>query len=74
MKQTETSKPLTTEPPIFLSVGQASKLVSISRTGLYALITSGAVKSHSVRVAGNVRGRRLIHRESLLKYVESFGA
>ncbi len=41
-----------------------------SRAKLYELATSGAIRSVSIRKPGQVRGTRLFHLGSILKFVE----
>lgn len=66
------SPPIITSAAIeWLSPRQATKLFGIGRSSLYILIASGAVKSRSVRLQGNIRGKRLISAESLRLFLEN---
>lgn len=61
----------TTEPPAFLSVKDAQRyLGGIGRTTLYYLLKKGEIKGTHIRVRGNIRGRRMVLRESLEDYVK----
>jgi hypothetical protein len=60
--------------PAFLSVDDAIRFSSISRSGLYQLMRDGKVRSHCVQVSGSLKGRRLVNRQSLLAYIESHNA
>jgi hypothetical protein len=62
---------LTTEPAPLLNVNNARQFLGgISRSGLYNLLQIGEIKGVSLRAKGQVRGRRMILRESLEDYVK----
>lgn len=63
---------VTIEQPIFLTVPEAVRLSRLSRATLYQLIADKSVKSYAIRKTGNIRGKRLVSRESLVSYVESY--
>jgi excisionase family DNA binding protein len=65
-----TTAAATTEPPVLLTVPQAAKLLCAGRSYLYELISSGDIKSISLRKRGNVRGKRLVSRESVLAFIQ----
>lgn len=62
---------LTTSEIEWLSPKQAVRQFSISRSYLYLLMRAGHVKSRSLRVLGNIRGKRLISAESLRLFLHS---
>jgi len=51
--------------------GQPCPWSSLSRSTLWNLIQTGAIRSVVLRRPGNLRGARLIHLQSLLDYLES---
>jgi hypothetical protein len=51
---------------------EAKEFTGLSRSKLYELIRSGAIKSVSIKRKGAVRGIRLIDRQSCLEFFESF--
>ena len=53
----------------FLRVPAAAKYSGLSRSHLYELLKSGAIKSACIRRRGALRGIRLIHRDSLTKFI-----
>jgi len=53
--------------------GQREPYSGLCRTQLFALIKSGRVKSHSLKMPGASRGVRLIDCASLRAAIESFG-
>jgi excisionase family DNA binding protein len=62
---------VTTAPLEWISVQQASRLFSIGRSSLYNLINEGKLRSVSLRIRGNIRGKRLISAESLRMLMEA---
>jgi hypothetical protein len=58
--------------PEWLRISDAIRVCGIGRSTLYALIKSGEVKSASLRKRNRTRGIRLINRDSLNAYIESF--
>jgi len=54
--------------------GQREPFSGLCRSQLFALIKSGKVKSHSLKMPGATRGVRLIDCESLRAAIESFGS
>ena len=65
------SSNLTDVPLEWAKVHVAAKRFSISRSGLYELMSAGKIKTRCLRKAGNTRGLRLINVESLRSYIES---
>jgi hypothetical protein len=57
--------------PEWLRIPEVARLFGIRRSMLYELITSGKVKSCSLRRRGAMRGIRLISYDSLVAYLES---
>jgi len=53
--------------------GQREPFSGLCRSQLFALIKSGRVKSHSLKMPGCTRGVRLIDCASLRAAIESFG-
>ena len=53
--------------------GQREPFSGLCRSQLFALIKSGRVKSHSLKMPGATRGVRLICCASLRAAIESFG-
>ena len=53
--------------------GQREPFSGLCRSQLFALIKSGLVKSHSLKMPGATRGVRLIDCASLRAAIESFG-
>ena len=51
--------------------GQPCQWTSLSRSTLWGILQSGKVRTVVIRRAGNLRGARLIHLESLLAYLEA---
>ena len=63
---------LKTDLPVeWLSPKQAARIFGLSRSTIYNLMSQGKLKSKSLRVLGNIRGRRLISAESLRLFIES---
>jgi hypothetical protein len=58
--------------PRWLKVCTAVKYSGISRAVLYRLLAQGKIRSSSLRSRGALRGIRLIDRDSLDAYIESF--
>jgi hypothetical protein len=58
--------------PEYLRLPGATRLTGLSRTQLFAAINAG-VKSIHFKRPGAKKGIRLIHVQSLLDYIESFG-
>ena len=56
--------------PIWDRIPGACRVSGFSRSKIYELCKSGAIKSASIREAGQSKGTRLIHRASLLAYIE----
>jgi excisionase family DNA binding protein len=56
---------------VWLRVPQAVNLTGISRSKIYELLSSGAIRSASLRNPGQRHATRLIDRESLLAFIES---
>jgi excisionase family DNA binding protein len=56
---------------VWLRIPQAVQLTNISRSKLYELVASGAIRSASLRNEGQRHATRLIDRESLLAFIES---
>lgn len=56
---------------VWLRVPQAVNLTGISRSKIYELLASGAIRSASLRNPGQRHATRLIERESLLAFIES---
>lgn len=52
-------------------IGFRCEISGLSRTALYALCKSGAVKSAVVKQPGTKRGIRLVNYKSLVSYLES---
>lgn len=57
--------------PEWLRVPEACRLSGLSRSTVYELIAEHAIKSSAVRRRHARRGVRLIHRASLLAFIES---
>ena len=55
----------------FLSIADAVKVSSLSRSTLYKLMDSGSVRNVSLRKRGSIKGRRLIVADSLTNYLYS---
>jgi hypothetical protein len=60
------------EKPEWVRVSDAVRMFGLSRSSLYELISTDAIKSISVHGEGAVRGVRLINFDSLAAYIESF--
>jgi hypothetical protein len=58
--------------PEWLRLPDAIRVSGIGRSSLYALLSSGRLKSAVVRKRGCQRGIRLISADSLRAYIESF--
>src|SRR5260370_25427914 len=54
----------------WISLNEAQQISRVSRATLYGLMKVGAIKSSSLAIPGNSRGRRLISSSSLLAYIE----
>ncbi len=61
----------TTEPARYLRVEQCTNTYGLSRAWLYPLLSNNTVKSVCLRKKGNIRGLRLVLRESLEAFIES---
>ena len=72
MKPTHTQI-VTTAPLEWISIKEASRLFSISRSSLYTIIGTKKIKSICLRIRGQQRGKRLISAESLRIFLESGG-
>lgn len=57
--------------PEWLRIPEATRLTSLSRSTLYELIAERKIRSSSLRRRGKRRGVRLVHRESLLAFIEA---
>lgn len=57
--------------PEWIRVPDAVQLSGLSRSKIYELIASGAIKSFSQRQRGAQRGVRLISYDSVIDYLES---
>jgi hypothetical protein len=55
----------------WVSMVEAQKIARISRSTMYNLLNTGAIKNCSLRRPGTVRGRRLVSAPSLYSYLES---
>jgi hypothetical protein len=65
----------TTEPAPLTSIKESQRFLGgVARSTLYHLLELGEIKSVSLRARGNIRGRRMILRESLEDYVERLKA
>jgi hypothetical protein len=53
----------------FLRVPAAAKLSGLSRSHLYELLKTGAIKSACIRRRGALRGVRLVLRDSLTNFI-----
>jgi len=53
-----------------LTIAQVQQLLPLGRTSIYALCESGELVHYRVGAAGRRRGRILIHRADLSKYLE----
>lgn len=62
---------VTAAPLEWLTIKDASRLFSIGRSSLYNLLNEGKLRSVSLRIRGNLRGKRLISAESLRMLMES---
>ncbi len=67
MKSTE----INTVQAVWLRVPQAVQLTGLSRSKIYELLSSGAIRSASLRNPGQRHATRLIDRESLLAFIDS---
>ena len=70
MLSSSSTSSITTTPVEWLRVTDACRVFSLSRSALYELIKSNAIKSSCLRKVGNSRGSRRINAESLRLYVE----
>ena len=59
------------QKPEWLRVPEAVRLFGISRSALYEMIATDAIKSMALRKRGAFRGIRLISYDSLAAYVEN---
>ncbi len=66
-------KIVTTQPVEWLSIKDAARLFGLGRSSIYTLIGEERIRSCSLRLRGNVRGKRLISAESLRMFLESGG-
>lgn len=57
--------------PEWLRVPEAVRCFGLSRSAIYELIVTGAIKSAAIRKRGAVRGIRLISFDSLAAYIEN---
>jgi len=57
--------------PEWITVPEASRLVSIGVTRLYELINERQVRSVCIRKPGCIKGMRRIHTASLLEFMNS---
>lgn len=57
-------------PPEWLRIPEAIRRFGISRTKLYELISSGDIRSVSLRKRGQIRGTRLICYDSMCSFLD----
>jgi excisionase family DNA binding protein len=55
---------------VWLRIPQAVQLTNISRSKLYELVASGAIRSASLRNEGQRHATRLIDKAALLAFIE----
>ena len=65
------SNEINTVQAVWLRVPQAVQLTGLSRSKIYELLSSGAIRSASLRNPGQRHATRLIDRESLLAFIDS---
>lgn len=51
--------------------GERERYSSLSRDVLYDLSSAGKIKSKSLKLSGQVRGKRLFHLPSILEWIDS---
>jgi excisionase family DNA binding protein len=67
----ENTNAINTVQAVWLRVPQAVQLTGISRSKVYELLSSGAIRSASLRNPGQRHATRLICKSSLLAFIES---
>lgn len=57
---------------VWIRVPQAVQLTGLSRSKIYELLAAGLIRNASLKSPGQRHGTRLIERESLLAFIESY--
>lgn len=60
-----------TVQPVWMRVPHAVQLTGLSRSKIYELIGTNAFRTASLRNPGQRHATRLVHRESLLEFIEA---
>ena len=61
----------TSSPPEWIDAKSAKKTFGVGKTTLYALAGAGKIKSSSLRLPGNSRGKRLFSYNSIKGFIEA---
>lgn len=64
------SNPAAAVQSVWIRVPQAVQLTALSRSKIYELLASGAIRSASLREPGQRHATRLIDRADLLAFIE----
>ena len=70
------SQDKSTQPPVWIRLNEAAKIVGLCRSRFYELLkeAAGGIKTISLKSPGTERGARLVHLPSLLAYFNKLAA